>query len=107
MMTPTKLSGYEPHRVVLATVDGDSEAAKRRENQLKSSIWQDVQTRQFVNTQESAWNILDTILDVDPIKLQYIRDELERICTTLPTQFSPRQNRSFFSSLFGSFFSSR
>lgn len=104
-MTPTKLSDREPHRVILATVDGDSDAAKRRESQLKSSIWREVQTCQFMNTQESAWSILDTILGVEPIKLQYIQDELDRICTTLPTQLAPRPNWSFFS-LFASFFPS-
>ena len=103
-MTPTKLSDYESHRVVLAMVNGDSDAAKLRENQLKSSIWQEVQTCRFMNTQESAWSILDTILAVDPIKMQDIRDELERICTT---QFAQRSNRSFLSRLFGVLFSPR
>ena len=102
-MTPTKLSDYES-RVVLAMVNGDSDAAEIRENRLKSSIWPEVQTRRFMNTQESAWSILDTILDVDPIKLQGIQDELERICTT---QFAQRQNRSFLSRFFGSLFSPR
>ena len=86
MMSPMKLSDYEPHRVVLAIVNGDSDAAKRRENELKSSIWRELQTRQFMNTQESAWSILDTILDADPIEPQGIQDKLERICTTLPTR---------------------
>jgi hypothetical protein len=104
MMTPTKLSVPGLQRVILVTVDGDSDAAKRRESQLKSSIWRGVQTCQFMNTQESAWTILDTILEVDPINLQYIQDELDRICTTLPTKFASKPNRSFFSTLFGSFF---
>ena len=101
-MTPTKLFDLE-HRVILATVDGNSDAAKLRESQLKDTIWQEMHTCQFMNTQDSAWSIVDTIIG-DPIKLQYIRDELDGICTTLPTQFAPRPNRSFFSSLFGSFF---
>ena len=101
MMTPTKLLDPEPPRIVLAMVDGNSFTAKRRESQLKDTIWREVRTCQFMNTQDSAWSILDTILDVDPIKLQYIQNELERICNTLPTQFAPRPSRSFFSSLFG------
>ena len=104
MMTPTKLSVPESHRVILVTVDGDSDAAKRRESQMKSSIWREVQTCQFMNTQESAWSILDTILAVEPINLQYIQNELDRICTTLPTQSAPRPHRSFFSTLSALFF---
>ena len=100
MMTPTKLPDREPPRVTLAMVDGNSFTAKRRENQLKNTIWREVRTCKFLNTQDSAWSTLDTILGIDPIKLQYIQDELDRICTTLPTQFE-RPNWSFFSSLFG------
>ena len=105
-MTPTKLPDYESDRVVLAMVNGESDAAKLRENHLKSSIWPKVQTRRFMNTQESAWSILDTILGVDPINLQDIRDELERICTTQFAQ-RPGQNRNFLSRFFGSLFSPR
>jgi hypothetical protein len=101
MMTPTKLLVPEPHRVILATVDGNSSIAKRRESQLKDTTWREVQTCQFMNTHDSACSILDTILCVDPIKLQDIQDELERVCNTLPTQSAPRSNRSFFFSLFG------
>ena len=98
-MSPTKLSDPEPHRVVLATVDGNSDAAKHRESQLKSSIWREVQTYQFMNTQESAWSILDAILGFDPIELQDIQDELDRICKTLSTQPALKSNRNFLSSL--------
>lgn len=103
-MTPTKLLDPEPHRVILATVEGNSLTAKRRESQLKDTIWREVQTCQFMNTQDSAWSILDTILGVDPIELQDIQAELHSICNTLPTvptQFPQRPNWSFFSSLFG------
>jgi hypothetical protein len=103
MMTLTKLSKYESDRVVLAIVNGDSDAAKLRENQLKSSIWREVQTFQFINTHKSACSILDAILGVDPIKLQDIRDKLERICTGLPA--APKPNWIF--SPLGYFFSSR
>ena len=101
-MTPTKLSDPEHTRVILAMVDGNSVIAKLRENQLKDAIWPQVQTCQFKNTQESAWSMLDTILGAEPIKLQCIQDELERICNTLPTQFGPRTSSSwsFFSRLF-------
>ena len=102
MMTPTA-PNLEPPRVIVATVGENSSKAKRRESQLKNTIWREMQICQFMNTKDSAWSILDTILRVNPIKLQYLQDELGRICTTLPTQSAPRSNRSFFSSLFGSF----
>ena len=101
MMTPTKLPDREPPRITLAMVDGNGFTAQHRESQLKNTIWREVRTRKFLNTQDSAWSILDTILGVEPVKLQYIQDELDKICKTLPTQFAPRPNRSFFASLFG------
>ena len=90
-MTATKSSDLAPHRVILATVDGNSNAAKLRESQLKSSIRREVQICQFKNTHDSAGAILDTILGFDPIKLQDIQNTLDRISTT---------DRNFFSSLF-------
>jgi hypothetical protein len=103
MMTPTKLPKLpdpEPPCIILAMVDGNGVTAKRRESYLKDTIWREVRTCQFMNTQDSAWTILDTILGVNPVKLQYIQDELDGICSTLPTQFASRPNRCFFSSLF-------
>ena len=90
-----KLRDPELHRVILATLDRDSLTAKRRERQLKDTIWRDVRTHQFVNTRDSAWSILDVaILN---IKLQYIHDELDRVCTTLRTRtrFAPPNRTRF------------
>ena len=99
-MTVTKLLDPKPRRVILTTVEGDTFSAKRRESQLKKTIWREVQTCRFVNTQDStrAWSILD----IDPIKPQYIQDELDRICTTLPsrTTRTPKSNRNLLLSLF-------
>ena len=89
-MTPTKLSYPEPHRIILATVDGDSEAAKHRESRLKSSIRREVQICPYTNSHDSARSILDTILGFDPIELQDIQDELDWVSTT---------NHSFFFTL--------
>ena len=102
-MTPTKLSDLEPHRVVVATV------GKRghRENQLRSSIGQEMQACNFMNTHTSAWSILDTILGVDPIKLEYIQDKLASIRTTLPTQSARKPKRNILSRIMGIFSSSR
>ena len=99
-MTPTKLFDPEPPRVILAMVDGNSATARRRESQLKDAVWPQVPICQFMDTQDSAWSILDTILRVGPIELQYIQDKLDSICKTLPTQISPKPNWNFFSSLF-------
>ena len=85
-MTVRKLLDPKPHGVILATLDGDSFTAKRRESLLKDTIWRDVWTHQFVNTRDSAWSVLDTILNINPIKLQYIQDKLDRVCITLRTR---------------------
>ena len=102
VMTPTKLSDPEiASRVILATVDGNGLMAKHRENQVKDT-WRKVQTRQFTNTKDSAWSIVDTILNISPIKLSDIQDELETICNSLPKHFpKPKGIFGFFASLFG------
>lgn len=99
VMTPTKLPDRKPPRVILAMVDGNSVAVERLKSRL-DTIWPKVPTCQFKDTQDSAWSIVDRILSADPLKLQYIQDELGGICNTLPTQFAPKANWSFFSSLF-------
>ena len=105
VMTPMKLSDPEiAPRVILATVDGNGLNAKRRENQLKNTAWRKVRTRQFTNTKDSAWSIVDTILGIPPtgIKLSYIQDELDKICDSLPKHFPKRTGVfGFFANLFG------
>jgi hypothetical protein len=87
-MMPMKLSDPEiAPRVILATVDGNGSIARRLNNQLKDTTWQNVQTQQFTNTKDSAWSIIDTILRISPIKLCYIQDELDKICDSLPKHF--------------------
>ena len=98
-MTPTKLPVRKPPRITLAMV-GVNPTNQSLESQLKNTIWRELRTCKFLNTQDSAWSILDTILGVEPVKLPYIQDELDRICKTLPTQFAPRPSRSFFARLF-------
>ena len=84
-MTPMKLSDPEiVSRVILTTVDGNGLMAKRRESQLKDTTWREMQIREFTNTQDSAWSIVDTMLSISPIKLCYIQDELDAICATFP-----------------------
>ena len=108
VMTPMKLLS-DPEiapRVVLATVDGNGLKAEHREKQLKDTAWLKVQnTLQFTNTKDSAWSIVDTILGISPtgIKMCYIRDELDKICESLPTHFPKPASGffGFFARLFG------
>ena len=107
-MTPTRLSNPEPaHRVILATVKGDDVTpshADRREEQLKNNIWQEAinggsQMCRFVNTKDSAWSIVNLILEKGAIDLSRIQQELEKICNGLQ---NPEQigRAGFFSFLF-------
>jgi hypothetical protein len=109
-MTPTKLSHPEiVRRVVLATVKGDGVTqlqAERRENKLKDNTWQKAveggaQMCRFMDTKDSAWGIVDMILERGTIELSCIQKELEEICTMLPTRLSSmRKVLNFFSLLF-------
>jgi hypothetical protein len=106
VMTPMRLVS-DPKiacRVILATVDGNGSKAQRRENQLKDTTWRKVQTRQFTKTMDSAWSIVDTILNlnISPIELSYIQDELDTICDSLPKYIpKPKGFFGFFANLFG------
>ena len=89
-MTPMKLSDPEmAPRVILATVDGNGSIA----NQPIDTNWRNVQTRQFTNTNDSAWSIIDSILGISPIKLCDIQDELDKICDLLPKHFPKPTDR--------------
>ena len=113
-MTPTKLSHQIVRRVILATVKGDGVSlseAKRRENKLKDNTWQETMKGgsrmcRFLNTKDSAWSIVDMILERDILELSCIQKELEGIRTRLPTAVPPTSLRlrmlNFFSRLFGS-----
>lgn len=94
VMTPMKLSNPENceivPRFILAKVDGNGSMAKLREKQLMDTTWRNMQTQQFTNTKDSAWSIVDTILNISPTKLCYIQDELDRICDSLPKRFRKR-----------------
>jgi hypothetical protein len=92
-MTPTKLSNPEPaRRVILVTVKGDDvtpSQADHREKQLKNNTWQKAvkggsQMCRFVNTKDSAWSIVDMILERGAIELSCVQKELEGICSALP-----------------------
>jgi len=108
-ITPTKLSRPEPaRRVVLATMKGSGisqRTADFREDQLKRLQWKKAleggsQMRQFTLTEDSAWSIVDIILERGFTELRPIQDELDKIYRTLPSS-SNRTPGGFFSILFG------
>ena len=99
MMTPTKLPDRKPPRITLAIIGGNS----TKKSQLKNANGRELGTYEFLNTKDSAWGILDTILGVEPVKLQYIQDELDKICKTLPTRSAPKSRRCFLDRLRGFF----
>jgi hypothetical protein len=114
-MTPMKLSHPEiVRRVILATVKDDGvtlSEAEFRENKLKDNTWREAvkggsQMCRFLNTKDSAWSIVDMLLERDTIEPSCIQKELERIRTKLPTAVAPptsfRKMLNFFSSLFSS-----
>ena len=114
-MTPTRLSHPEiVCRVILATVKGGRvtpSQADHREQQLKDKTWQKAvrggsQICRFLNTKDSAWSIVDMILERGTVEPSCIQKELEGIRTMLPTAVATptsfRRMRDFFSRLFGS-----
>ena len=98
-MTHMKLANPENReiasRFILAMVDGNGLKAVGRAKQLMAT-WQNGQSQQFTNTMDSAWKIVDTILDKSPTtKLRHVLDELDRICDPLPKKF-PKLKGKFF-----------
>ena len=84
-MTPLELSNpvnceISPRFILaMARVDGISSGAM-------DPTWQNIETLEFTNTRNSAWRIVDTILERSPTILRHVQDELDRICTALPKQ---------------------
>ena len=67
MRLSMKLSDPEmAPRVILGMV-GPGENGRNLNGQLKDTTWRNVQTRQFTNTKDSAWSIVDTLLGISPI----------------------------------------
>ena len=88
-MTPLELSNpvnceISPRFILaMARVDGISSGAEPR---AMYPTWQNVETLEFTYTRNSAWRIVDTILERSPTILRHVQDELDRICTALPKQ---------------------
>jgi len=112
-LTLVKLSRPEPAgHVLLTTVkwgraQQDHLDAELRENELKSSNWKEILDRgsqicRFINTEDSAWNIIDTLLREEPLELHVIQQDLDRICRLFPKPVPPKR-RGFFAFLFNFF----
>ena len=112
-MTPAMFSHPDiVRRVILATVKGDDvtpSQADHREKQLKDKTWQKAvkggsQMCRFLDTKDSAWGIVDKILERGAIELSFIQQELEGIRTMVPRRVTPptslRKMLNFFSRLF-------
>ena len=88
-MTPLELSNpvnceIAPRFILaMARVDRISSGAEPR---AMDPTWQNVETLEFTYTRNSAWRIVDTILERSPTILHHAQDELARICTPLPKQ---------------------
>jgi len=84
-------------------------AAIAREDELKTQAWKPVlkggaQIRRFLNTYDSAWMAVNTLLELNPLELHVLQRELERICVASKRiRKPPLPRKGFFSSLFGFF----
>ena len=81
--------------------------AEHREEELKAVKWKEMvnggsQTCRFMNTKESAWSIIDTVLRISPMQLHVIQRDLKRVCSQLSeTTTPPKRRKGFFAVLFG------
>jgi len=108
-LTPLMLSRPEPARhVLLTTVKWERACqdpnATGRERELKDIKWKKVievgaQMCRFTNTKDSAWSIVDALLQREPIKLHTVHQDLDKIYRTFQ-KVPPKRGRGFFASLF-------
>ena len=56
------------------------------EHRTMDPPWQNVETLEFTYTRNSAWRIVDTILERSPTTLRHVQDELVRICIAILKQ---------------------
>ncbi|KAH7925415.1 hypothetical protein BV22DRAFT_441018 [Leucogyrophana mollusca] len=88
-----KLIGNDATRnVILATTkwgDVEEEVGSRREEQLSATFWKEMvehgsRIAQFLNTRESAWNIVDLITEREPLDALQIQKELVDLEKLIP-----------------------
>ncbi|KAH7905317.1 hypothetical protein BJ138DRAFT_1017875 [Hygrophoropsis aurantiaca] len=89
----TKLIGDDAAKnVILATTkwgDVEQEVGEGREKQLRANFWKEMidqgsRTAQFHNTYESAWAIVNLIVDNDPVDALQIQTELVELEKLIP-----------------------
>ncbi|KAH7906929.1 P-loop containing nucleoside triphosphate hydrolase protein [Hygrophoropsis aurantiaca] len=89
----TKLIGDDAAKnVILATTkwgDVEKDVGERREEQLRANFWKDMinqgsRTAQFHNTYESAWAIINLIVDDNPVDALQIKNELVQLEKLIP-----------------------
>ncbi|KAH7925386.1 hypothetical protein BV22DRAFT_1034061 [Leucogyrophana mollusca] len=99
VVTPMKLSRPGVLRkVVLATTKwGEvlSDVGQRHESQLTEMYWknllrQGMQTTRFADTQKSAWEIIDLVLNQESVESSLLEQELVQVMTRLPQKTPPK-----------------
>jgi len=117
---PTWPIGYlaspEPtSHVLFTTVNWDKMtkenegAAIAREEELKAKALKPLikggaQMRRFLNTHDSAWMVVNTLLELNPLEFHVLQRDLERICLAAKRiRKPPLPRKGFFSRLSGSF----
>ncbi|KAH7923798.1 hypothetical protein BV22DRAFT_1014678 [Leucogyrophana mollusca] len=88
-----RLIGNDATRsVILATTkwgDVEEEVGSQREEQLSTALWKEMveqgsRTARFLNTRESAWNIVDLITEREPLDALQIQKELVDLEKLIP-----------------------
>jgi len=93
--------------VLLTTTKWDTvdyEPTAYLEQDLRKSTWANIieggaRTCRFLNTHESAWKVVDTLLQRDPLELHIIQQELPDATNSN----LPHKRRGFFAFLFSLF----
>lgn len=80
----------------------------RRENELRRGVWKGIgdggaKICRFRNTNSSAWEVINTILELQPLELQVLQKELDRIRRAATKPAAPRQKKGIFAKLFSFF----
>ncbi|KAF8147713.1 hypothetical protein B0H34DRAFT_739004 [Crassisporium funariophilum] len=106
-LTLVKLTCPEPaNHVLMTTVKwGRIQQHSRdehREQELKTSVWKKILDRgaricRFINTQDSAWEVVDTVLQGGTLELHIVQRDLARILRLFhPKLASNKPRRGFF-----------
>ncbi|KAH7925406.1 hypothetical protein BV22DRAFT_1129068 [Leucogyrophana mollusca] len=110
LLVPNKLRSPEAVKnVVLATAKWNGVAHdvdEQRERQLQASYWKEMidkgsQTARYLNTHDSAWEIVDRLLQEDRPEGSLIHQELTQVLAQLPKKPEPGFVGGFLTFIFG------